>query len=269
MKNVLTIAGSDSSGGAGIQADIKTMSAIGVYGMSVITAITAQNSLGVQSSKIVDINMINAQLDAIFTDIEVDAVKIGMVSDIEIIKSIANKLREYEAKNIVLDTVMLSKNGYYLLKEDAIEELKSLISLSSVVTPNIPEAEVLSGVKIESYEDIERAALKIKELGAKSVLIKGGHGCGDDCIDTLYFDGEFYKFISKRIESKNTHGTGCTLSSAIASYLALGYSIPKSVEKAKRYTVKAIKNSFKLGHGIGPLGHFGDIYKKLKMKKGR
>lgn len=266
MKNVLTIAGSDSSGGAGIQADIKTMGTLGVHGMSVITVITAQNSLGVQKSFPLTPEIIGEQLESLFSDIEIDGVKIGMVSDIEIIKIIREKLLKYSAKNIVIDTVMVSKNGYHLLKPEAIEELKSLISISTLVTPNIPEAEILSDMKIKTQEDVKKACIEIAKLGVKAVLIKGGHSDENSCTDTLYFEKSFYYYTTPRLENKNTHGTGCTLSSAITTFLAKEKSIPISVELGKKYITKAIENSFDLGHGIGPLGHFVEIYKRLGIK---
>ncbi|BAH07640.1 bifunctional hydroxymethylpyrimidine kinase/phosphomethylpyrimidine kinase [Clostridium kluyveri] len=265
MKKVLTIAGSDSSGGAGIQADLKTMSALGVYGMSVITAVTAQNTIGVQSVMDVNPEIVEAQIRAVFDDIEVDAVKIGMVSNSRTISIIQKLLVEYKAENIVLDPVMVSKSGYFLLKKEATEAIKDIVKIADVVTPNIPEAEVLTGLKIESREDMERAAFKIKELGAKSVLVKGGHRC-NDANDILFYDDNILNLNGNRINTKNTHGTGCTLSSAIASYLAKGYSIDKSVLISKEYITKAIENSFDLGRGVGPVGHFIEIYKKAGIK---
>lgn len=261
MKKVLTIAGSDSCGGAGIQADLKTMSALGVYGMSVICAVTAQNTTGVTAVQDISKDVVEAQLRAIFDDIKVDAVKIGMVSNSEIIKTIKDILLEYKAKNVVLDPVMISKSGYYLLKPDAINELKSLISVADIVTPNIPEAEELIGMKISTEEDMKNAAIKIKDYGAKSVLVKGGHRCNDST-DILYFENNFFSIEGKKIATKNTHGTGCTLSSAIASFLSKGYSIDEAVKLSKDYISKAIKNSFSIGHGVGPVGHFIDLYKK-------
>ncbi|UZQ49602.1 bifunctional hydroxymethylpyrimidine kinase/phosphomethylpyrimidine kinase [Clostridium kluyveri] len=261
MKKVLTIAGSDSSGGAGIQADLKTMSALGVYGMSVITAVTAQNTIGVQAVMDVNPEIVEAQIRAVFDDIEVDAVKIGMVSNSRTVSIIQKLLVEYKAENVVLDPVMVSKSGYFLLKQEATEAIKDIVKIADVVTPNIPEAEVLTGLKIESRKDMERAAFRIKELGAKSVLVKGGHRC-NDADDILFCDNTILKLNRNRINTKNTHGTGCTLSSAIASYLAKGYSIDKSVLLSKEYITKAIENSFDLGRGVGPVGHFIEIYKK-------
>lgn len=261
MKKVLTIAGSDSCGGAGIQADLKTMSALGVYGMSVITAVTAQNTTGVYEVQEIDKKVIEAQIRCIFEDIQVDAVKIGMVSNAEIIKIIRELLIEYKAKNIVLDPVMVSKSGYFLLKPEAVNELKNLISIADIVTPNIPEAEVLTGLKIINQQDMELAALNISKLGVKNVLVKGGHRC-NDANDVLLTDGIFVTINGHRIATKNTHGTGCTLSSAIASYIAKGHLVKEAVALSKEYITKAIENSFPIGKGVGPVGHFIEVYKK-------
>lgn len=262
MKKVLTIAGSDSCGGAGIQADIKTMSAMGVYGMSVITAVTAQNTLGV--SKVLEMpkNIVEEQLKAIFEDIEVDSVKVGMLSSIDIIKIVIDSLKKYKAKNIIIDPVILSKNKYRLLKEEAFREMQRFIGIGTLVTPNIPEAEVLAAMKIKNEEDIIEAAKRIQKFGVKNVLVKGGHR-EDSCTDILLLEnGEIVKYFGTRIDAVNTHGTGCTLSSAIASQLAKGNSIEESVRLGKEYITQAIKDSFSIGKGIGPLGHFIDIYKK-------
>lgn len=264
MKKVLTIAGSDSCGGAGIQADLKTMSALGVYGMSVITAVTAQNTVGVQNVQEISLELIEDQIRSIFNDINVDAVKIGMVSNPEIIKLIRSLLIEYEAKKIVLDPVMVSKSGYFLLKENAQSELRSLISASYLATPNIPEAEILAGVKIENEDDMKKAAEIIQSLGVPNVLLKGGHRC-NDAVDILLAENEFVTIHGDRIETKNTHGTGCTLSSAIASHLAMGYPLNESVKLSKVYITNAIKNSFSIGEGVGPVGHFIDLYRKAGM----
>lgn len=268
MKKVLTIAGSDSCGGAGIQADIKTMSALGVYAMSVITAVTAQNTQGVMAVQEVTKEIVEAQLRAIFDDIQVDAVKIGMVSNSEIIRTIREMLIEYKIKNIVLDTVMISKSGYYLLKPEAIDELKKLISIVDIVTPNIPEAEELTGMKISSEDDMKKAALKILEYKPKYVLVKGGHRC-NDAKDVLYYDGKFLTIDGDRIYTENTHGTGCTLSSAIASYIARGYRVEEAVKLSKEYISKAIENSFSIGKGVGPVGHFVDLYNKAGISNNR
>ena len=262
MKKVLTIAGSDSCGGAGIQADIKTMSALGVYGMSVITAVTAQNTLGVLKVQELSGDIIKEQLKAIFEDIEVDSIKIGMLSSTEIIKIVTDSLEKYNAKNIVIDPVMLSKNKYKLLKEEALIEMKRFIGIGTLVTPNIPEAEVLAHMEIKNEEDIIKAARKIQSFGVKNVLIKGGHREAN-CTDILLLENDkIVKFFGRKIEVINTHGTGCTLSSAIASFIAKGNSIEESVRQGKEYITQAIKNSFSIGTGIGPLGHFIEIYKK-------
>lgn len=265
MKKVLTIAGSDSCGGAGIQADLKTMSALGVYGMSVITAITAQNTVGVKKSMDVDGEMVEAQIKAIFDDIKVDAVKIGMVSNSKTIRIIKELLIKYKASNIVVDPVMISKSGYHLLKVEAEESLRELIEIADLVTPNIPEAEVLAKMKIKNEEEMKEAAKKIKAFGVKNVLIKGGHRV-NDANDILLSDNYFIKIAGKRIDTKNTHGTGCTLSSAIASYLSRGLSVSESVRLSKEYITKAIQNSFPIGNGVGPVGHFVELYKLAGMK---
>lgn len=265
LKNVLTIAGSDSSGGAGIQADIKTMSALGVYGMSVITAVTAQNTLGVHLVQEIDVDVVKKQIEVIFEDIRVDGVKIGMLANGNIAQAVKDSLIKYSAKNIVIDPVISSTSEFRLFKETALEKLKSLIGIADLVTPNIPEAEILSDIEIKSEADIVRAAQIIKSFGVKNVLIKGGHREDNTCTDTLLLENnEVLRYFGTKIEAKHTHGTGCTLSSAITSFLAKGYSLEKSVELAKEYITLAIKNSFPLGKGIGPLGHFGEIYKKIK-----
>ena len=268
MKNVLTIAGSDCSGGAGIQADLKSFSANGVYGMSVITAITAQNTQGVFAVEDLKESIIKEQIDSIFSDINVDAVKIGMVSKTSTINVISEKLKQYKPKNVVLDPVMISKSGYDLLKPEAKKSLiENLIPLADLITPNIPEAEEIlkeigsSIKKINTLDDMENAAREVKALGCKSVLIKGGHFTGD-AIDVLYTEKEVFHFNFERINTKNTHGTGCTLSSAIASNLAKGLSIKDSVEKAKKYITTAILYSLDIGHGVGPTHHFYELYKK-------
>ncbi|WP_163192300.1 bifunctional hydroxymethylpyrimidine kinase/phosphomethylpyrimidine kinase [Clostridium thermarum] len=265
MKKVLTIAGSDSSGGAGIQADLKTFSALGTFGMSVITAVTAQNTQGVFAVQDISVEVIKKQIDAIFDDIQVDGVKIGMVSQIETIKVIADQLRKYKPQNIVLDPVMVSKSGYHLLNPEAGEVLiKELVPLADIVTPNIPEAEVITGRKINTYEEMEKAAAIIHHMGAKKVLIKGGHIQGDST--DIIFEGETYIYLkTPRIVTKNTHGTGCTLSSAIAANLAKGCSIVEAVTAAKEYITTAIEHSLSIGKGVGPTNHFYTLYKKAGM----
>lgn len=265
MKNVLTIAGSDSCGGAGIQADLKTFSAHGVYGMSVITAVTAQNTQGVFAVQDISAELISKQIEAIFDDISVHGLKIGMVSQIDTISIIAEGLSFYKPSNIVLDPVMVSKSGYHLLQPEAKDALISkLVPLATIVTPNIPEAEVLTGMKIDSLEAMGKAARMIFEMGPVNVLIKGGH-LDDEATDIL-FDGTNISCLkSRRIDTKNTHGTGCTLSAAIASNLAKGYSMIEAVTKAKEYITVAIENSLSIGKGVGPTNHFYTLYKKAGM----
>ncbi len=265
MKKVLTIAGSDSSGGAGIQADLKAFSAHGVFGMSVITAVTAQNTQGVFAVQDIEVSVIEKQLEAIFTDIQVDALKIGMVSRSETIRAVAAALIQYKASNIVLDPVMISKSGYFLLQPDAVQAMIScLLPLATIVTPNIPEAEQIAGITIDSIEDMEKAAQMIHRLGPRYVLIKGGHREGD-AIDVL-FDGENYQYLgNERIDTTNTHGTGCTLSSAIAANVANGLPVYEATLEAKKYITTAITHSFSIGKGVGPVHHFYDLYQKAGM----
>ena len=251
----LTIAGSDSSGGAGIQADIKTMTVNGVYAMSAVTALTAQNTTGVTDIMNASADFLAAQLSAVFTDIFPDAVKIGMVSSSELIETIAAKLKQYSAKNIVLDPVMAATSGARLISDDAVETLcTELIPLASVITPNIPEAEVLWGHSISTAEDMERAAAEIFEKYGCSVLVKGGHQISD-ANDFLYGDGISRWFCGKRIDNPNTHGTGCTLSSAIAAGLAKGFSLEEAVTQAKAYISGALAAMLDVGKGSGPMDH--------------
>ena len=239
MKTCLTIAGSDSSGGAGIQADLKTMTVNGVYAMSVITALTAQNTQGVTGILDVSPEFITEQMDAVFTDIYPDAIKIGMVSSPEIVEAIAASLEKYQAKNIVLDPVMVATSGAKLLKEEAMDSLiNRLIPLADVITPNIPEGEILAGMEITNEDQMIKAAEKIGKKYDCAVLLKGGHRV-NDANDLLYRNGEFKWFRSERIDNPNTHGTGCTLSSAIGANLAKGYDIDQAIEKAKDYLTGA------------------------------
>lgn len=260
MKTALTIAGSDSGGGAGIQADLKAFSALGVFGMSVITAITAQNTREVRGVQNIDLGMIQAQIEAVFDDIEVGAVKIGMLSSPDVVEVVAKTLKGYNPTYIVLDPVMISKAGHHLLEEDAISALKEkMIPLATMITPNIPEAEVLIGKKIVTEEEMKAACLDIHALGAKTVLLKGGHLDGDP--NDLFYDGEsFHWFPEKRIETKNTHGTGCTLGSAITANLAKGHTLVEAVQLAKTYITKAIAHSLDIGKGHGPVHHFHEFY---------
>ena len=255
MKTALTIAGSDSSGGAGIQADLKTMTANGVYAMSAITALTAQNTTGVQGIFEVSPEFLKQQIDSVFTDIRPDAVKIGMVSSAGLIQAIAEKLKAYKAENIVVDPVMVATSGAKLISDDAIGTLKEcLFPLATVLTPNIPEAKVLSDMDITTAEEMVEAAKKISETYHCAVLLKGGHQL-NDANDLLYRDGGYRWFNGKRIDNPNTHGTGCTLSSAIASNLAKGYDLDTAVEQAKAYISGALAAMLDLGAGSGPMNH--------------
>lgn len=256
MFTALTIAGSDSSGGAGIQADIKTMIANGVYAMSAITALTAQNTTGVTSIMEVTPEFLAEELDCIFTDIRPDAIKTGMVSSSELITVIADKLQQYQAKNIVVDPVMVATSGARLISEEAISTLKTkLLPLATVITPNIPEAVELSGMEITTKEDMEKAAAFIGEAFHCSVLLKGGHQL-NDANDLLWQkDRGPVWFLGKRIDNPNTHGTGCTLSSAIASNLAKGRTLETSVRYAKNYISGALAAMLDLGKGSGPMNH--------------
>lgn len=259
MKTALTIAGSDCSGGAGIQADLKTMIANGVYGMSAITALTAQNTTGVQGIFEITPEFLEQQIDSVFTDIRPDAVKIGMVSSVGLIESIAEKLKQYEAENIVVDPVMVATSGSRLISEDAIGALKELLlPMATVLTPNIPETEVLSGMEVKTADDMIAAAKYISETYHCAVLCKGGHQL-NDANDLLYRNGDYKWFNGKRIDNPNTHGTGCTLSSAIASNLAKGYDLDTAVERAKAYISGALAAMLDLGRGSGPMDHGFDF----------
>ena len=255
MKTALTIAGSDCSGGAGIQADLKTMTMNGVYAMSAITALTAQNTTGVRAIQESTPDFLKQQMDAVFEDIYPDAVKIGMVASSRLIRVIADRLKYYHAKNVVIDPVMVSTSGSALMKNDAIQTLiEELLPVSTLVTPNIPEAQVLSGLTIETKEDMVTAAKQIGDNYHCAVLLKGGH-CINDANDLLYANGDLIWFEGKRIDNPNTHGTGCTLSSAIASNLAKGFPLAESVQRAKRYVSDALAAMLDLGEGSGPMNH--------------
>ena len=265
MKTALTIAGSDSSGGAGIQADIKTMISNGVYAMSAVTALTAQNTTGVTAIMEVTPEFLAEELDNIFTDIYPDAVKIGMVSSDALLHVIAEKLQEYKARNIVVDPVMIATSGARLISEEAVEVLKnSLLPMAALVTPNIPEAEVLSGRKIVTPEDMIKAAALIGETYHCAVLCKGGHQL-NDANDLLWKEGGYRWFRGERINNPNTHGTGCTLSSAIASNLAKGYELESAVERAKKYISGALAAMLDLGKGSGPMDHGFDIHSEFTV----
>ena len=257
MKQVLTIAGSDSGGGAGIQADIKAMSANGVFAMSAITAVTAQNTEEVTDVFELPLSIIAAQIDAVFDDFDVAAVKTGMLSSAEIVKVVAKLLKPQNVTNLVVDPVMIAKSGHRLLKPDAVEALMhELIPLALVVTPNIHEAQQLSGIEIKTLNDARKAAKIIHRLGCRHVLIKGGHLLEDRATDLLY-DGRFFElFKSEFIDTPHTHGTGCTFASAIAAHLALGKPLTQAVTAAKAYLTEAIRHGLSIGHGKGPTNHF-------------
>ena len=252
----MTIAGSDSGGGAGIQADLKTFSALGVYGASTLTAITAQNTVAVTAVHELPTGIIAAQIEAVVTDIGVDAVKTGMLSSSAIVETVAQELRRHEIVNLVVDPVMVAKSGDPLLRQEAVDSLKTrLVPLAALITPNVPEAETLTGLKIETGEDVREAARRIVALGASAVVVKGGHLSGP--ATDLLFDGrEFTEFTSERFDTVNTHGTGCTFASAAAAGLAQGKSVPEAVAQAKKFVTEAIRNSYPLGHGHGPVHHF-------------
>ena len=267
MKTALSIAGSDSSGGAGIQADIKTMTMNGVFAMTAVTALTAQNTTGVRGIEEVSPEFLAQQIDAVFEDIRPDAVKIGMVASSELIHVIAERLRYYCAENVVVDPVMVATSGSSLLRNDAVEAMmKELFPLAAVITPNIPEAEVLSGMKISGEEDMKKAAEQIGKNCGCAVLLKGGHSISD-ANDLLYADGAFQWFYGKRIANPNTHGTGCTLSSAIASNLAKGFSLSESVQRAKEYISGALSAQLDLGKGSGPMKHNFDLQSRFADEK--
>lgn len=267
IKTALTIAGSDSSGGAGIQADLKTMLANGVYGMSVITALTAQNTMGVLSISEVVPEFLKQQLDAVFTDIFPDAIKTGMLSNERLIETIVERLKFYGAKNIVVDPVMISTSGSRLISENAIDILKKeLLPIASIITPNIPEAEVLSGIAITDCKSMERVAKYISDTYGCAVLLKGGHSI-NDANDLLCENGKLIWFAGRRIDNSNTHGTGCTLSSAIASNIAKEYDLKTSVELAKEYISEAMSAMLDLGKGSGPIKHDVGINSRFINKK--
>lgn len=255
MKTSLTIAGSDSSGGAGIQADIKTMLANNVYGMSAITALTAQNTMGVTGIMEVTPEFLQQQLDSVFTDIYPDAVKIGMVSSPQLIETIAENLNKYEAKNIVVDPVMIATSGADLIQEEAVSALKEgLLPIATVLTPNIPEAAVLAGMPVNNDDDMIEAAKFLSNAYGCAVLLKGGHS-KTHANDLLYSNDQYRWFKGERIDNPNTHGTGCTLSSAIASHLANGHDLETSIKFAKDYVTGALRDMLDLGSGDGPLNH--------------
>jgi hydroxymethylpyrimidine/phosphomethylpyrimidine kinase len=256
VRTALTIAGSDSGGGAGIQADLKTFSALGVFGMSALTAITAQNTLGVTAVFELPPELVAAQIDAVVTDIGVDAAKTGMIANAEIIRVVAAKVREHGISTLVVDPVMIATSGDRLLREDAVEALRAeLLPLATVVTPNLPEAGVLLGREISTLDGMRDAARAIVGLGTRSAIVKGGHLAGDS-IDVFYDGERFVELPARRIETTSTHGTGCTLASAIAALLARGESLESAVSQAKAYVTAAIEHAYPIGHGHGPVHHF-------------
>lgn len=260
MKTALTIAGSDCSGGAGVQADLKTMSAFGVFGMSVIVSVVAENTARVLSIEDISPKVIADQIDGVFEDIPPDAVKVGMLSTHACMEAVAAGLKKYRPRHVVIDPVMYAKNGSPLMQESAISALRSaVLPLATLLTPNIPEAEKLAGMEISSEADMREAARRIQALGPQNVLVKGGHAQGE-ARDILLCGEDFHVFASRRIPTKNTHGTGCTLSSAIAAYLARGEVLPEAVRKAKEYVTGAIEHALPLGHGCGPTHHFFAFY---------
>lgn len=263
LYTALTIAGSDSSGGAGIQADLKTFAAWGVYGMSAITAVTAQNTCGVNAVETLTPSMVAAQIDAVFSDIPVGAVKIGMMANAEIVQAISERLRHYQPTHIVLDPVMVSKSGSRLLDTAAVAAVKEqLFPLAEVITPNLPEAAALAGFKINDEADMCRAAQTLHHSGARYVLVKGGHLPGA-AVDILYDGRTCRRFSAARLDMVHTHGTGCTYSSAIAAGLSRGLAVVEAVAQAKDYVTAAIAHGFKLGQGIGPTHHFYALYAKM------
>lgn len=257
LPTAMTIAGSDSGGGAGIQADLKTFAALGVYGTSAVTAITAQNTLGVTAIHEVPTDVIEAQIDAVVTDIGADVVKTGMLSSSAIIEAVARKAREHGISRLVVDPVMVAKGGDRLLQEEAIDSVRAaLLPLATVVTPNTPEAEVLTGMVITTMEDAREAARKIAGMGANAVVVKGGHLSGAEAVDILYDPSGFHELRSERVDTKNTHGTGCTFASAVAAGLSKGLEVREAVTQAKEYVTSAIKANLSIGSGHGPLNHF-------------
>ena len=257
MPSVLTIAGSDSSAGAGIQADLKTFAALGVYGTSALTAITAQNTRAVTAVQEVPPDIVAAQIDAVVTDIRPDAVKTGMLAGAAIIEVVAAKVKEHRLANLVVDPVMVAKSGDRLLREDAVAALRGLLlPLAAVVTPNLPEAEVLAGQRIGSEEDARRAAKEIVRLGAGAVVVKGGHREGPEAVDVLYDGNRFRDYSAPRVDTTSTHGTGCTFASAVAAYLARGEPLAEAVGRAKEYVTEALRRAYPIGGGHGPVHHF-------------
>ena len=257
MPIALTIAGSDSGGGAGIQADLKTFAALGVYGTSAITAITAQNTIGVTAVQALSADLVTAQIEAVAGDMKLDAVKTGMLANSSIVEAVAAAISALDLPSVVVDPVMIAKSGDRLFDAEALAALRSeLLPQARVVTPNVPEAEVIADMRITSLDEAREAARRIHKLGPASVVVKGGHLPGDEAIDLLFDGRTFSEYRTPRIETRNTHGTGCTFASAIAAHLALGHKLPDAVGKAKEYVTGAIRNGLAIGQGHGPLNHF-------------
>jgi hydroxymethylpyrimidine kinase / phosphomethylpyrimidine kinase / thiamine-phosphate diphosphorylase len=264
MKRILTIAGSDSGGGAGIQADLKAIAVLGGYGMSVLTALTAQNTTGVQGIFEIPVSFVEKQIDSVLSDIGADAVKTGMLSNAGIVEVVSKKIRSYAVKKVVVDPVMVAKSGDSLLKEEAREALiRRLLPLATVVTPNLPEASSLVGFRVKSMEDMKKAAFQIYGMGPRNVVVKGGHLRGL-AIDLLYDGKKYYELEGPRIETKNTHGTGCTFASAVATLLARGDTVPEAVRKAKTFITLAIASSLSLGKGVGPTNPFAHVLREME-----
>ena len=258
IPRALTVAGSDSSGGAGIQADLKTFTALGVYGLSVLTSVTAQNTVEVGGVHDLPEQFVGLQIDAVMSDIGCDAAKLGMLSNEKIVETVAEKIDQYAIKKLVVDPVMHSKGGTTLLRNSTEILKKEILPRALIVTPNIPEAEILSSVRISNINDMKTVAEKIHSLGAKNVLVKGGHLAENLPAVDIFFDGEtFEELVSERIETKNTHGTGCTFSAAVCAFLAKGMPLSVSLENSKAFITEAIRNSLEIGKGHGPLNHFG------------
>jgi hydroxymethylpyrimidine/phosphomethylpyrimidine kinase len=267
---LLTIAGSDSGGGAGIQADLKTFSALGGFGMSVITAVTAQNTVGVSAVHEIPVDVVTAQLDAVVSDIGVDAAKTGMLANAELVRAVAERARAAPLPNLVVDPVMVAKGGDRLLREDAVGAVReALLPVAALVTPNLPEAEVLLERRIESRDDMRAAARALVALGARAAVVKGGHSRDRDVVDVL-FDGEtVHELSATRVATASTHGTGCTFASAIAAYLGHGLPLPVAVDRAKRYLWSAIQRAYPVGHGHGPVHHFWPCWSPGEINDGR
>ncbi len=264
MKRVLTIAGSDSGGGAGIQADLKTITLLGGFGMSAITALTAQNTIGVQGIVELDVEFIKKQIDSVLSDIGADTIKTGMLSNSEIVMAVAEKIREYRIEKVVVDPVMVAKSGDVLLKKDARESVRrELLPLGYLVTPNLPEASVLSGCKVKGLDDMKQAATVIHERGARNVLVKGGHLPGNP-IDLLFDGAQFHEFPGERVDTKNTHGTGCTYSAAIATELAKGKPLVQAIGEAKAFMTVALRFSLNFGKGHGPTNHYAMASREIE-----